>query len=70
MLEWINVKDQMPEPFVNILAAYDSGEVTKDLFLKSEGRFLFEGLSVYGKVTHWMPLPKNPNEIKEGNENE
>lgn len=67
MREWISVNERLPEQNKRILAAFESGEVTVTVYTNDpdtgELGLLFE--DVYGKVTHWQPMPKHPNENKE-----
>lgn len=58
-MKWISVKEKKPEPCVDCLLFYNSGKIKLDICYYS-GKFGLEGL--YGKVTHWMPLPEPPKE--------
>lgn len=61
--KWISVKDRLPKDMERVLAYYDKhGEVDTTTYLKYSGSFSLEG-NTYGKVTHWMPLPKAPENI-------
>lgn len=62
---WISVKDKLPEEngrylvYVENIANYHhlpQNTILADWFFKS---WNFTGWE-YNKVTHWMPLPKNP----------
>ena len=65
-MQWISVKDRLPEDNVNVLIKHesDTGPATAPLiwiaFFNSE----FNKWSTYwldlSKVTHWMPLPEAP----------
>jgi hypothetical protein len=58
MSEWISVKDRLPEDASNVLIAWADGV--------SEACFCDDGWCRDGRmllwVTHWMPLPKSPEE--------
>lgn len=61
--KWISVNDRLPKDLERVLAYYDErGEITTTTYLKYSGRFALES-DIYGKVTHWMPLPKAPENI-------
>lgn len=61
--KWISVKDRLPKDMERVLAYYDKhGEVNTTTYLKYSGSFSLES-NTYGKVTHWMPLPKAPENI-------
>lgn len=59
---WATVKEKLPEMYKPVIAYYESGDMALDL-IDSQGTFLFE--RIYGKVTHWMRLPKPPEATKE-----
>lgn len=57
MSEWIDVRDRLPEPYVDVLARHKNG------YVRVECMSLYESFSfspVYGEVTHWSPLPELP----------
>ena len=54
---WIPVTERLPEWLESVIVHYENG-VVRLAMLHSENRFSHEGL--YGKVTHWMPLPEPP----------
>lgn len=73
MGEWISIKDEMPEPFLEVLVCYrfksdlDNEDMAlghwNDLY--RDGKWYFQAdLSDEGdiQVTHWMPLPELPEE--------
>lgn len=66
-MQWISVEDRLPEYAEDVLV-YFSGDgietprVDKTCRLYNMG-FLLEG--VYGKVTHWMPLPDPPKGVNQ-----
>lgn len=71
-MEWISVKEKLPEPFVDVLAiainlkgfSFEKGEpyMALDSFCiwNDEHSPSFGTDRFYGKVTHWMPLPPFP----------
>ena len=73
-MEWISVKDKLPQYFVDVIAfcqnedglTFGNGEkyCSIDCFIKwKDGHEdCFRTDRFYGKVTHWMPLPKPPEE--------
>ena len=74
MSEWIKIEDRIPEDFVDVLCwcvnefgeTYEKGEKYFSLdrwCVWTDGRPpSFATDRFYGKVTHWMPLPKPPEE--------
>lgn len=52
---WISVKERLPEPMEDVLAAHKSDQVGIE-FLLNDRSWIYS--SVYGPVTHWMPLPQ------------
>ena len=68
-MKWISVKDRMPEPFETVLM-FNPGEdplptVNAGYFPDDENLVIFNGYR-YGReaVTHWMPLPKPPEQFR------
>lgn len=67
-MEWISVKDRLPQPFVSVLV-HMPGE--KPHPTVHEG-FLVEGGKWYAahftreadEIAHWMPLPSAPEEVE------
>ena len=59
-MEWVSVKDDLPECLVDVLCTYDDssyGAKIVDIgWLFIDGSWSYE--DIYGKVTHWMPMPK------------
>lgn len=54
--KWISVKNELPKPGTWCLVFHE-GEIDSDHFADDyEHRFVYYG----DKVTHWMPLPKKP----------
>ncbi len=79
MSEWISVKDRLPEPWIDVLVSCKSSVgitiekddpymeidrivVWKDL--RDEYPPSFSTDRFYGCVTHWMELPKPPEDKK------
>lgn len=67
-MEWINVKDRLPDDMENVLVftegCIDVGHLTKGRF--GLARWETDSLDEWGDreilkdVTHWMPLPEPP----------
>ena len=60
-MEWISVKDRLPEKWEDVLICNCYSEVDTDMIWENPSgsfEFYFEG----GNVTHWMPLPEPPKE--------
>ena len=55
--EWVNRNERLPEWKVDVLVLYDSGKIDIN-WADSVGEFMYE--NIYGRVTHWMPLPAPP----------
>ncbi len=69
-MEWISVDDRLPEErpfrFEYVLVAKKNGVVLEAMFNTRIGEFLNISYSKLAhKVTHWMPLPKPPQLLKE-----
>jgi len=54
---WIPAEKRLPEPMEDVLAAHKNGQLCIE-FLLDDRRWIYK--SVFGPVTHWMPLPKHP----------
>ena len=59
-VEWISVKDRLPEPWEDVLL-FSDGRVFEGCMDKSGG---FSNAREYeiSNVTHWCPLPEPPGE--------
>ena len=57
--EWVSVEERLPEHMKDVIVLYGGGEIDID-WVDSLGDFRFDNL--FGRVTHWMPLPKSPKE--------
>ena len=61
MSEWISVKDEMPEPFLNVLVWIENGKAANMGYVTQAGHwFVHFWYTAPVKVTHWMPLPEPP----------
>lgn len=64
MTEWISVDDNLPIRGQLVLAN-STDLVTKDCtfyLARFDGKYWAgEGTYLFGRVTHWMPLPSKPN---------
>ena len=59
MAEWIDVNDKLPELWAEVLVHFASGKIRISWISPySGGTFSFA--PIYGKATHWMPLPAPP----------
>ena len=54
---WISVKERQPTVREDVLVLYANGRIAID-WIHFTGDYSFE--EMYGRVTHWMPLPKPP----------
>lgn len=57
---WISVTERLPETWKRVLVLHENGFVEIEYLRKDNGEFLYE--YIFGKVTHWMPLPPAPKE--------
>lgn len=55
--EWVSVEERLSERNKRVLVHYSGGQVDIDC-LDDLHRYRWE--SLYGLVTHWMPLPESP----------
>ena len=65
MSEWINVKDRLPEEWVDVLVFSKAGfqEIAVWIGIPGVWRVSWNhNLMEKHSVTHWMPLPKPPEE--------
>ena len=66
-MEWISVKDRLPEDEKEMILVTDGDTViTGFMFTLEDGKVYTPGLKMGGRsmeVTHWMPLPEPP-EVK------
>lgn len=64
-MEWINVSEELPPKFEQVLVAYTDIYRTKFVMIAARGDFetWYAGsnmITLRGTVTHWMPLPDHP----------
>ena len=67
-MEWISVKDKIPEKGVDLILCIEGevyvgalSEIEENYFLTYEyENYYFFGNPNFEKVTHWMYLPKPP----------
>jgi hypothetical protein len=66
MSEWINVKDELPDEYVDVIIYYCKDWNAKQTWHVDMGYRSFDDfiLTDVGHVsaTHWMPLPEPPKE--------
>jgi hypothetical protein len=71
MMEWISVKDSLPESEDNsVLAHFENGSIEtvhiQDYFdditagIDPDGKQLYIKRYISVEITHWMPLPEPP----------
>lgn len=58
--DWISVEDRLPEPGVDVLAAYRDRHIN----MGTAGDDWLEEDIEDGDITHWMPLPEPPKEVE------
>jgi hypothetical protein len=67
-MEWISVKDKLPDQWLLVLVYTEHGGVEVDRYdmTLSDGTILFYGTreEYRSNVTHWMPLPEPPKQTK------
>ena len=64
-MEWISVRDKLPETMIEILAT-DGKHVDVGLRSNIDNPFLPDiWLDFHFPVSHWMPLPELPKPINE-----
>lgn len=56
--DWISVEERLPEPGVDVFAAYRNRHIT----MGTAGDDWLEEDFEDGNITHWMPLPEPPEE--------
>lgn len=55
--EWVSVNKRLPEKRKEVLVHYGNGRIGID-WIDSTQCFVFDEL--YGRVTHWLPIPELP----------
>lgn len=65
-MNWISVKDRLPKKYVDVLT-YSKEFGVRLNYIDGKG-FMYEDerkpYCIFGKVTHWMPLPEPPEEAE------
>lgn len=62
-MEWISVKDRLPEDGGYTIVYMDDGHhkhVTFAKYQKRLKRWELTGVRAYWHITHWMPMPDPP----------
>lgn len=67
-MEWISVKDRLPEDSCDVLVAKRNGRVFKMSYHApfDSGKRIFQWfgfgkwIDQHSQITHWMPLPEPP----------
>lgn len=63
-MDWISVKDRLPDPLVDVLALHvdeiTGGPEIAIEWVDHEKEWIYQHP---GPVTHWMPLPDPPKEV-------
>ena len=59
MSEWIDVRDRLPEPYVDVLAVHKNGYVRVECMLPDKKGDFSLSLA-YGDVILWFPIPELP----------
>jgi len=65
-MEWISVKDRLPEYSIRLFVYTDNGFTTMERMRWPKGKatwdFLVGDKEIIGRITRWMPLPEPPKE--------
>ena len=67
-MEWISIKDRLPEVGKRVLVYTEMNVIRIDrlrLIKNGKRKAATWESSLYVEVTHWMPLPEPPKEAKE-----
>ena len=54
---WVSIDERLPEKRQDVLVHYGNGRIGID-WIDSTQCFVFDEL--YGRVTHWLPIPELP----------
>lgn len=68
--QWISVKERLPEVGKCVLIYSNAGRVAEGQYTVTQNWVQFRWSAAKVNVTHWMPLPKPPEEVKEVTEDE
>jgi hypothetical protein len=60
MIDWISVKDRLPEVCRHVLT-YDGDDI-REGFLTKQGHWMRRYNGASFAITHWLPLPPPPKE--------
>lgn len=63
--KWISVEDRLPKRFENVLCYYPEKDYGSRIMISynestADEPTVFSEQHRWGKVTHWMPLPQQP----------
>ena len=61
-MEWISVKDRLPDHYKNVLAFGNEGIIIAQYYGEDFGNWATTMNKSSDHITHWMPLPKPPKE--------
>jgi len=64
-MEWISVKDRLPDDVFDFVIAYADGAMSTIGYSKKNGFYEVYPIKVQlciCDITHWMPLPEPPKE--------
>lgn len=61
-MEWINVKDKLPDPFISVLAI-DNVNYFYVTYVNRDNEWLEENGTPIKDVVFWMKLPELPKEV-------
>lgn len=71
-MQWISVKDRLPEAHIQkekwktsgfVFVYLDDGNIDIDEYIVDESEFPYQGWAETENVTHWMTLPEPPKTI-------
>jgi len=67
LTEWIKCSERLPSNTLDVLVINEDGKMSVSCFFKcvSYNEYIWENRddqNITGLITHWMPLPKPPNE--------
>lgn len=68
MSEWINVNDRLPTKSGKYIVIAIEDKTLYHITFANFGKvgFYMTGHCAYWRITHWMPMPEIPEEIKRG----
>lgn len=65
MAEWINVIDKLPDEDVRVMVCCQTKKGVQSINLAYQTGGIWHGTGSMSSVTHWMPLPELPEELKQ-----